>query len=276
MVARALLSLAAVGFFASSAQAVFTGTVDFEDGTTGALSKQLHTSNPQAFAIGDFGGPGNLEFNFHGTAPLGFKSTYLLADTSGTGAGDVYGDVTLKTLYKPSTNGFEFALTSRVQEYPLGTFSNTASGWGVWATGGTEGFAPGLNIAYEPELGASAVVKASVLTWADTTAIDIDPTKWYDLTFSTIGTLATATMVELDGAFAPVPGHTATVSYNMNTNPAEYAATGFAGTRGAQGDGTVGYFLDNVQVIAAPIPEPASLVLLGVGGIALLRRRHAR
>lgn len=36
----------------------------------------------------------------------------------------------------------------------------------------------------------------------------------------------------------------------------------------------VGWF-DNVRLDASPVPEPGSLALLGLGGLALLRRRHA-
>jgi hypothetical protein len=266
---RALIGSLVVGALASAAPAAFMGTVDFEDGTTGGLGKQLDTSNHQGFTIADFGGPGNLEFNYHGTQPSnnGFKSTYLLA---GGPSGDVYSDVILRALYKPSSNGFEFALTARVKEFPSGSFGNTASGWGIWATGGTMGFAPGLNIAFEPELGASGSVRATVANWADTTPIVISATTWYDVIFSTIGTTATATMTQLDGSFQPVSGKTATVSYNMNTTPAEFSASGFAGTRGAQTNASAGYILDNVFIV----PEPSSLMLLGLGGLCMMRRRR--
>ena len=56
---------------------------------------------------------------------------------------------------------------------------------------------------------------------------------------------------------------------------ASTAAFAFTSTQ-TEGVGNEGWGLDNVSVVAsgAPVPEPASLCALGVGAIALLRRRR--
>ena len=252
-----------LGCMASAGRAEFVGTVDFEDGTVGALSKVIHVSNPQNFNIADFGGPGNLEFNPHGTGTGNFKSSYWLFDTSGSGAGDVYGDVTLQALFKPS-NQFEIALAARVVDDPDGAGSLTSSGWGLQASNGLGG----VRIGYQNTAGGTVGKGTTAAVWDNSDALSMDPLKWYELTLSVIGSTATGTVTELDGSFLPVAGHTVTVSYTDTL--AEMAASGFAGTRGAQTNDAFGYVLDNVTVV----PEPASMTLLGLGGLALLRRRR--
>jgi hypothetical protein len=254
MFLRALAGSFIVAASASMAPAAFMGTVDFEDGTVGVFTKVINVSNPQSFEINDYVGPGNLEFRHHGTGTGNFKSSYRLADTS-AGAGDIYGDVVLSALYKPS-NEFEIALAGRVQA--------NGSGFGLQASNGLGG----VRIGYQNNAAATSGKGTTATLWADSTAISMDVNKWYAITFTAIGSTATGTVQELDGSFNPVAGKSVTVSYTDNL--AEMAATGFAGTRGAQTNNAFGYVLDNLTVV----PEPSSLTLLGLIGLCLMRRRR--
>ena len=116
MLRSALAGGLVLGCLASVSQAAFFGIEDFNTGTTGPLIKEIDVSNHQSYQVGNFGGPGQ-SFNYYHSNPTGgFESTFLLADTSGTSAGDVYGDVTVQALYRPSVS-FEFALAARVQQH---------------------------------------------------------------------------------------------------------------------------------------------------------------
>lgn len=258
MLRNAMMGAVIVGLSASAAQANFFGTVDFDDGTVGPLTKVINVSNPQSFVIADFGGPG-LSFNHHGTDPAGisggFKSSYRLADTTGTGDGDVYGDIMLQALYRPS-NEFEIVLAARVQD--------NGSGFGLQASNGLGG----VRIGYQNNTGGTSGKGTTATAWSNSDPILMDTAKWYDISFSAIGSTATGTVTELDGSFLPVPGHSVTVIYVDTLS--EMAATGFAGTRGAQPNNSAGYVLDNVTFV----PEPGSMLLLGFGAVGLMRRRR--
>lgn len=256
---------------ASAAPAAFVGTIDFEDGTTGALIKEIQVSNPQTYTVGDFGGPGTKELNYAGIATGGFQSEFLVVDTSGTGAGDVYGDVTVQSLYKPSIS-YEFAVAARVQELkPGGAYGGTGSaGWGIWATQSTN-WATSFSIAVETSVNGQGQIRAGTNQWANGDAIAISSSTWYDVTLAMVGLTATATMTELDANFTPVAGHTATITYTDTLG--EMQLTGMVGTRSAQNASDInGYVLDNFTV--TPVPEPASMSLLALAGLALIRRRR--
>jgi MYXO-CTERM domain-containing protein len=254
MLRRVIAGMFLVGAAAASAPAAFMGTVDFEDGTVGEMSKVLNVSNPQNFEINDYGGPGNLEFRHHGVGTGNFKSSYRLFDTS-AGAGDIYGDVALSALYKPS-NEFEIVLAGRVQA--------NGSSMGLQASNGLGG----IRIGYQNTVGGTSGKGTTDTTWDDLTTISMDPNKWYAIALSIIGSTVTGSVQELDVNFLPVAGKSTTVSYTDTL--AELASTGFAGTRGAQTNNAFGYVLDNVTVV----PEPSGLTLLGLGGLGLMRRRR--
>jgi hypothetical protein len=258
MLRSTIVAAAVIGCMASVGQAAFIGTVDFEDGTVGPLTKVINVSNPQSFTIGDFGGPGALEFNHHGVGTGNFKSSYRLADTSGTGAGDVYGDIAMGALFKPS-NEFEIALAARVQD--------NGSAFGLQASNGLGG----VRIGYQNTAGGTSGKGTTAAAWENSDPISLDPAKWYNLSFSAIGSTATGTVSELDASFLPVAGHSVTVSYTDTLG--EMFATGYAGTRGAQVNNSLGYTLDNITF--GEIPEPAGLGLLGVAVLGLARRRRA-
>ena len=256
MFRSAIVGAVALGFLTASALAVFVGTVDFEDGTLGEMSKQLNVSNPQNHIIGDYGGIETLEFNHHGTGTGNFKSSYRLIDSSGIGTGDIYDDVTLTALYKPS-NEFEIALAARVQ--------TNGSAMGLQASNGLGG----VRIGYQNTVGGTVGKGTTATLWDNNDTISMDPNKWYSISLSVVGSFLAGTVTELDSNFLPVDGHTVSVSYLDTLS--ELQATGWVGTRGAQTNNSFGYVLDNFTVV----PEPAGLALMGLGAAGMLRRRRS-
>ena len=80
-----------------------------------------------------------------------------------------------------------------------------------------------------------------------------------------------------DGNIVPgsptfVPGDSVWHNYSFDLQ-----ATGSTTQIGVEAYNPSGnYFLDDVSVMAAPAPEPASLSLIALGAVALFRRRQAR
>jgi len=142
----------------------------------------------------------------------------------------------------------------------------------VFGTGG--GGTVYMGISYNPYVGANTATVCLGQGWADQTWMDLSDVyndgKWHEYEFVKDATLGANSYIKLylDGALmAQVMGTTSPINaggmYKFDIGSSIWGGT------------SSNVALSDVRISNTIIPEPATMALLGLGGLALLRRRTA-
>ena len=290
-----ILLTAAVGgiaFAASAAQADTLAYLNFENGTAG--QPVFGSTNPTN-GVNDASGNGNFYYAFQADGSASFSALVPYAATPQTGAANTLSLATPADLF--SGNGSDAAPNSPINGYNFSngfTIEVTAQANALGQFGGIFG-KDGMPTA-SPLAPVQLKLRGDDNTFqievVDTAGVGHDVRTTFSPTVGTFYSLAATYDGTNLSLYSKVAGSADDYALQGTTTTADIAS-GFDSTttigRGFFNGGIADFFngnVDDVRVsdvaldpsqflgVSAAIPEPASLGLLGLGGLALLRRRR--